>query len=339
MAVLLPLSHDCHELLDSIFDGADGVEDGEASLLTNAYDACLAIPIADQVDMLKTLQDGGHCDAAALDGVAETEVPAAGCADMMDQCTLMVSAGLMSCEHDFCDTVPTATLPCLMAGQCDRTCDICGGAGGHRHSLLQRLHELRRHLQMSHIQCDPATFAASATAADDACCDGGSCHDGVPTVCDAKCAVVFNTFYGRCQRFLAAQFDPAEAGNYERLYATCMVELPAEPLLQAIAACGAPPEPEPEPEPEPGACANSNGIVGYRFEGNGRWTGYTDMGVVPTPIDHVGNQACAELCTADPACNAFQTRTDNRKCFTYSPLTVPLAFSASRVSRAFTRCD
>ena len=55
---------------------------------------------------------------------------------------------------------------------------------------------------------------------------------------------------------MAAQFDPAEVGNYERLYATCTAELPAEPLLQAIAACGsAAPEPEPEPEPvcPPGA--------------------------------------------------------------------------------------
>eukprot|EP01051_Picozoa_sp_SAG22_P008450 SAG22_NODE_643_length_8222_cov_5.448972_3_plen_343_part_00 len=186
--------------------------------------------------MLMTAQEHGTCVASDLDGVAETDVPSADCTDMMDQCTLMVSAGMMSCDHDFCNTVPTAEAPCLMAGQCDQTCELCSGGGGHRRQLLAALAKLRQ-LQMSAIQCDPATFAESAEAADAACCDGSGCHDGVPSACDAKCAVVFNPFYGRCHRFLTAQFEPSEVANYDRLYTTCTTELPAEPLLQAIATC------------------------------------------------------------------------------------------------------
>ena len=33
-------------------------------------------------------------------------------------------------------------------------------------------------------------------------------------MCDAKCAVVFNPFYGRCQRFLAEEFVKIGGGGY-----------------------------------------------------------------------------------------------------------------------------
>ena len=92
----------------------------------------------------------------------------------------------------------------------------------------------------------------------------------------------------------------------------------------------------PAPAPPPSNCANSNGTVGYEFAANGRWSGYVSMGTVASPIDHVGNQACADFCDADPTCTGFQTRTDNNYCFTYN--TAGLDFTADDNCRAYTRC-
>ena len=98
-------------------------------------------------------------------------------------------------------------------------------------------------MQMS-VTCDPATFAEQVLAVDDACCDADSgankCAGGTPSSCDGKCAVLFNGFYDRCERFLAGQMSLAEMASYNQLYATCEA-LPTEPLLRAAISCDAEP--------------------------------------------------------------------------------------------------
>ena len=241
LAVLLPLLDDCHDVMNRFFDREDGVYDGEDQGLSDAYDQCVAIPPASLIDELKTLQDRGQCPPAVLDSVSATEVKAPGCADRWDggRCSLSITSGIMTCEHDFCNTVYP---PCVMAGQCDRSCNLCGADddGGHRRLLIV-LEQLRR-LQMSHMTCSPSTFEADAAAADAACCDDShSCTDGLPGECDAKCAVVFNNFYNRCQRFLASQFSLAQMAGYDQLFHTCTRALPTEPLLRALVVCSANP--------------------------------------------------------------------------------------------------
>ena len=192
VAVLFPLLDDCQGVINIVYDGADGAFDGEASGLTGVYDECLTLPDPDVIDMLKAMQDRGTCPAAALDGVAETEVEAAGCNDVWEggRCELSIASGIFTCGHDFCDTVPTRKHPCTVAGQCDRACNFCSAEAGSGN----------RRLQMAHVTCDPATFANQAAAVDTACCDDAQdCQGGTPTRCDAKCAVVFNGFYDTCQ--------------------------------------------------------------------------------------------------------------------------------------------
>eukprot|EP01050_Picozoa_sp_SAG11_P028020 SAG11_NODE_7329_length_1160_cov_0.973610_1_plen_266_part_10 len=204
LSALLPLLDDCQDVINPLLDGQDGVEDGEYQPLSDEYDQCAAIPPATLIDELKALQDRGQCPPTVLDSVAATEVKAPGCADRWDgdRCALSISSGIMTCEHDFCNTVYP---PCVMAGQCDRSCGFCGDDGSGHRRLLALLEQLRR-LQMSHMTRSPSSFETDAAAVDATCCDDeGSCTNGIPGECDAKCAVVFNNFYPRCQRFLASQ--------------------------------------------------------------------------------------------------------------------------------------
>eukprot|EP01052_Picozoa_sp_SAG31_P045564 SAG31_NODE_8372_length_1464_cov_1.240293_1_plen_266_part_01 len=204
LSALLPLLDDCHDMINRVFDGDDGVLDGEASIFSEQYNQCAAMPPAALIDELKALQDRGQCPPTVLDRVAATEVKAPGCADRWDgdRCSLSIASGIMTCEHDFCNTVYP---PCVMAGQCDRSCNLCGDDGGSGHRRLLAILRQLRQLQMSHMACDPATFSSEAATVDAACCDGEQgCVDGIPGECDAKCAVVFNSFYPRYQRFLAS---------------------------------------------------------------------------------------------------------------------------------------
>ena len=255
---LLPLLDDCRGVLMPLYDGTDGHEDGQATVLNDAYASCLSIPGVDLIDELKTMHENGDCPNFILDGLAETPLQLPVCADAAawdgGRCAMSIASGVFSCARDFCITVPTRDAPCMMAGQCDQSCGFCSNNdldGGHRRRRLLAAyamlldHATRRGLQMSHVTCDPATFAEHAHAVDDACCDtdtgANQCEGGTPATCDAKCAVIFNTFYDQCQRILAASMGLAEMAGYDRLYATCTQALPTEPLLRAAIACGADP--------------------------------------------------------------------------------------------------
>jgi hypothetical protein len=70
---------------------------------------------------------------------------------------------------------------------------------------------MRRRAQVSFNNCLASTLEVEAARVEEACCDAGTentvCATGVPTACDAKCAVVFGDFYDRCQRVLSAQLS------------------------------------------------------------------------------------------------------------------------------------
>jgi hypothetical protein len=104
-------------------------------------------------------------------------------------------------------------------------CQLCGG---------------RNQLQDAKLSCDLQNFQTGAESVSSSCCDdGASCSAGMPTTCDAKCALTFTPFYDRCSAVLATQVDPATMSSYSNLYNTCSTGLPVEPLLRAAATCAA----------------------------------------------------------------------------------------------------
>jgi len=110
----------------------------------------------------------------------------------------------------------------------DRTCGICTDDG-------------RRRLQTA-LQCDLAYFSTDAALVDTKCCDDGvSCGGGVPTKCDAKCALTYVPFFDRCSSILATQVPASVMASYQRLYTTCSTGMEVEPLLIAAAECASPP--------------------------------------------------------------------------------------------------
>ena len=131
--MLLPLLGDCQSLINKVYDAADGHFDGEAEMFSNAEDECRRMPAPELLDFLVAMHDRGECPDSVLDGVSETDVKAAACTDTEawagGRCAIIIASGGFTCERDFCDTVPTRDAPCMMASQCDQTCNLCGGDG------------------------------------------------------------------------------------------------------------------------------------------------------------------------------------------------------------------
>eukprot|EP01052_Picozoa_sp_SAG31_P049606 SAG31_NODE_10940_length_1081_cov_0.882892_1_plen_270_part_10 len=239
-----------------LYDAADGMMDGEASIFSTAFARCNEMPLPGLLQFLDILHAEGRCPDLALDGVAETDVQAPECQDHFaagadGRCQMTIASGIFTCENDFCNT---AHPQCAFAGQCDATCGLCGdGEGGqHRHLAAREpaspppsniAADERRALQMGHNLCNPATFTAHAAAVTEACCDGPGpygpetkCASGYPASCDAKCAVAFPPFFIQCQRFFG-QYSVSDMANYDQLFHTCNAALPTEPLLRAAIAC------------------------------------------------------------------------------------------------------
>ena len=106
----------------------------------------------------------------------------------------------------------------------DKTCGVCSD----------------RHRLQTALECNLQYFQDDAALVDAKCCDDGvSCGSGVPTTCDAKCALTYVPFFDRCANILATQVPATSMASYHRLYTTCSASLPVEPLLQAAAICGA----------------------------------------------------------------------------------------------------
>eukprot|EP01051_Picozoa_sp_SAG22_P014667 SAG22_NODE_1813_length_3512_cov_103.505703_3_plen_85_part_00 len=58
LPLLVPLMDECLYVLNHLYDETDGREDGEATILTDAYNHCMTIAPTDLLATLKTLHDG-----------------------------------------------------------------------------------------------------------------------------------------------------------------------------------------------------------------------------------------------------------------------------------------
>jgi hypothetical protein len=149
VAVLLPLLDNCGPMLNLLYDGTDGKFDGHAQVFSKVYSECLAIPGPTLLQELKVLQANGQCPNTVLDGVATMEVEGSECTDHWQNhlgCEAAITSGFLTCEVDFCDTPPTTTAPCDLAGHCDLSCGLCTvekGDGHRRRRLIQKRRDLR----------------------------------------------------------------------------------------------------------------------------------------------------------------------------------------------------
>ena len=180
---------------------------------------------------MQALQHSG-C-AVATDGVAESLVTpwlSHGCVDSGPaQLCMLVSEGALSCDIDFCAD-PSR---CMHTGQCDATCKICHNRGESG----------RRALQIDlNSQCTLLSLASRVDSVNAACCDparpdicrGGAIGAGVPTVCDARCAMVYNPFFEDCELVLRQNFNRQTMDAFSNLHGTCS-SLPINSLLETVA--------------------------------------------------------------------------------------------------------
>eukprot|EP01052_Picozoa_sp_SAG31_P012838 SAG31_NODE_760_length_12279_cov_2.439655_2_plen_815_part_00 len=227
--VLIPLLDDCHDLLYRIYDGDDGKYDDDASALTSLFSQCLSIPPTDLIDYIRHMNSEGQCPNEVLDEVGATAVVGNACEDMDARCGYMLQRGF-TCELDFCTTSPS----CQFAGECDRTCNFCETA-----TVGRRRDQIDQSINLP-ANCDPQSFVDQVAQVNQACCDAGDngCANGVPSECDAKCAIVYSVFYSNCESFLDATVEsPDKIMGFDRLYTVCTERLPSEQLLRAIVNC------------------------------------------------------------------------------------------------------
>lgn len=326
---LLPLLRDCHAIVDKMFDSDDGLEDGIASQFDTVYDACLQIDNTVALHALADLQAQGFCTDDILNGVGETAVAEAPCEDGRDGCDALLASGFMTCAADFaptgrmagvcdltcafCDgpagppppcedqrdgcsgTIATGFVSCAadfcptcpMESQCDKTCGICSDG---------------RHRLQDAIQCDLQNFQANSDLVSEKCCDDGtSCGSGVPTTCDAKCALTFLPFYEQCSAILGHMVDQASMASFTRLYTTCNTGMPVEPLLRAAAECSTDPCAATDcghGTCDAGVCTCSAGYDGSNCEVQRVCTGYCDRNGVGRGGGPPGTVSCLDCCSS-----------------------------------------
>ena len=102
--------------------------------------------------------------------------------------------------------------------------------------------------------------------------------------------VTFNSFYDRCQRFLAAQMSMAQMAAYDLLYGTCTRALPSEPLLRAAIVCAADPC-EGLDCGEHGSCDVGSCRCDHGY--SGRHCKTADPCQVPTPVTCGSHGSCS----------------------------------------------
>jgi hypothetical protein len=248
-AKMTTLMRQCNSTLDILFDGMDDEYDGRAQMFYDLWTLCAEQSADDVISEIKLLQDegcvvdsngvgemvvdGGHGSTAAIGG---------DCRDAGSQklCAL-ISSGALSCETDFCQDGDQ----CAHSGACDQTCGFCStkGSGADGRRALQ--------IDLSHT-CNALNLQSKVGPVNGACCDeDGACDGGglgIPTVCDAKCAVVYSAFYDECEATLRASFgtQPETLAAFSDLAATCS-SLPVGELLQAVANAACPDVESPDP--------------------------------------------------------------------------------------------
>ena len=213
----------------SSFDALDGAGDDSAAAIDTLQGLCDDVTPSEIVAEMARLQDAG-CELS-VDGVGEEEVVGVKPGDCVDTgstslCSL-VGEGVLSCADDFCPDCGKHS------GECDRTCSFCGGKHSkHGHRRLQisldagcsMLNLMDRVDPVNEACCDPGAGT----------CDGGS--NGVPTVCDAKCAIVYTPFFADCEPALRGSFaaSPETIAAFVDLDRTC-TNLQRGALLPALA--------------------------------------------------------------------------------------------------------
>jgi hypothetical protein len=240
---LLHLYSMCNRTLDVLFDGMDGSYDGVASTFSDLRQKCMRLSSRSVIDEMKRMEDSG-CQISA-DGIGEEVVRLpgndGGCTDSgKPELCALVAAGALSCETDFCQNEDL----CAHTGECDATCALC-----HRRAQIDLGNE-----------CSVMTLQTRVEPVNVACCDeDGACNGGgagVPTVCDAQCAIVYGPFFAECEPTLQMAFaaQPVTMSAFAQLASTCD-SLPVDQLLQAITAAVCP-NAEPATQPESGGYGN-----------------------------------------------------------------------------------
>lgn len=74
--------------------------------------------------------------------------------------------------------------------------------------------------------CDVGTLTAQIASMEATCCQGESCNDGLPDVCDEACAPVFTGFWDDCGAYLA--YVPG-TDSFSTFYQQCESATPEQP--------------------------------------------------------------------------------------------------------------
>ena len=165
------------------------------------------------IDQIRQLVTAG-CDVDT-DGVSESDVFQSGCTDLHPSvCETSIASGLLTCSGDLCPL-------CGHAHSCDESCGFCTVDTGGRRSMQ---------IDLSH-SCAASELQGRVDSVNSACCDnngddhGGKCQGetGIPTACDARCALAYVPFYNDCKGTLGAQFlgAPQMIQGFQDLANTC----------------------------------------------------------------------------------------------------------------------
>ena len=211
----LALYSTCNATMTQLLDGVDGELDGVAAVVEDLRTRCLAIPVTDIIAELIRMRNEDSCTIDG-DGIGEQQVHVRAPGECIDSggdtlCGL-ISAGVLTCESDFCPE-------CAHAHKCDVSCGFdCssnGGSAGGKHRRTQGIH-------LSNV-CSALNLGEKVGPVNTACCDEGRqdvCTGGgdagVPTVCDVKCAMEYAPFYDECERALRTAFSAVSHSTRRR---------------------------------------------------------------------------------------------------------------------------
>ena len=171
-------------------------------------------------------------------------------------CEVVISAGVKSCEVDFCEQ-------CVDSHQCDAECQFpCqtasnvtqgsgfpGASGGHRllHRLLSEigvgLAAAMPVVNRLTMACPIDSFETALQAVVDACCaQGVDCETRMPEDCPYDCGIVFSDFMRDCSEVLILFVDGSAMDIYTSFSAQCLL-LDPETIIMALhnsecAVCG-----------------------------------------------------------------------------------------------------
>lgn len=227
----------CRRTFDTVLDGLDGTFDGNAHAIRNLEAGCDDISATDVISHLKSMQESGCVlTSSGVDETAVMPTQDGVCVDTgAEQLCSLVEIGVLSCSVDFCLT----DSECPHAHACDATCGFCtpgddgteptkqvDSTGGHR----------RTQIHIVDTTCDARDMSDRTAQVNTDCCNDSddNCAYGVPTTCDARCAITYIAYYTECSQQISASFSPQLQSQFAGLFDTCR-SLPVDPLLNIVA--------------------------------------------------------------------------------------------------------